>query len=86
MSNFATAQKLPSANVVVVFIVFKCLFFIVKILGNTCVIIYNVFFNRSKTPTSYFVVNLAINDFLTFCIIYQNLDHKIRTKRFGSYK
>ena len=70
MSNFTTPQKLPSANVLIVFIVFKCLFFIVGILGNACVIIYNVFVNRAKTPTSYFVVNLAINDFLTCCIIY----------------
>ena len=70
MSNFTTPQKLPSANVLIVFIVFKCLFFIVGILGNACVIIYNVFFNRSKTPTTYFVVNLAIIDFLACCIIY----------------
>ena len=70
MSNVTTAQRLPSANVLIVFIVFKCPFFIVGILGNACVIIYNVFFNHGKTPTSYFVVNLAINDFLTCCIIY----------------
>ena len=70
MSNFTTPQKLPSANVLIVFIVFKCLFFIVGILGNACVIIYNVFFNRSKTPTTYFVVNLAIIDFLACSIIY----------------
>ena len=70
MSNFTTPQRLPSANVLIVFIVFKCLFFIVGILGNACVIIYNVFFNRSKTPTTYFVVNLAIIDFLACSIIY----------------
>ena len=29
-----------------------------RILGNCCAIIYNVFFNRSKTTTTYFVVNL----------------------------
>ena len=70
MSNVTNSQKLPSANLLIVFIVFKCLFFIVGILGNACVIIYNVFFNRSKTPTSFFVVNLAINDFFACCIIY----------------
>ena len=43
---------LISTNVLIVFIVFKCLFFIVGILGNACVIIYNVFFIRSKTPTT----------------------------------
>ena len=70
MSNFTTPQELPSANVLIVFIVFKCLFFIVGILGNACVIIYNVFLNRSKTPANYFIVNLAIIDFLACCIIY----------------
>ena len=70
MSNFTTPQQLPSANVLIIFIAFKCLCFIVGILGNACVIIYNVFFNRSKTPTTYFVVNLAIIDFLACCIIY----------------
>ena len=49
----------------------KCLFFNFGILGNACGIIYNVFFNRSKTSTTYFVVNLAINDVLACSIIYQ---------------
>ena len=70
MSNVTTSQKLPSANVLIVFIVLKCLIFIVGILGNACVIIYNVFLNHSKTATSYLLVNLAINDFLTCCLIY----------------
>ena len=70
MSNITTSQTLPSANVVIVFIVLKCLIFIVRILGNACVIIYNVLLNHSKTPTSYLLVNVAINDFLTCCLIY----------------
>ena len=70
MLNVTTSQKLPSANVLIVFIVLKCLIFIVGILGNACVIIYNVFLNHSKTATSYLLVNLAINDFLTCCLIY----------------
>ena len=70
MSNFTTPQQLPSANVLIIFIAFKCLCFIVGILGNACVIIYNVFLYHSKTPTSYFVVNLAIIDLLTCGIIY----------------
>ena len=65
MSNITIPQKLPSANVRIVFIFFKCLYCIVGILGNACVIIYNIFFNHSKTPTSYFVVKLAIIDFLS---------------------
>ena len=69
MSNITIPQKLPSANVRVVFIFFKCLFCIVGILGNACVIIYNIFLNHSKTTTSYFVVKLAIIDFLVCSII-----------------
>ena len=70
MSNITTSQKLPSANVFIGFIVFQSLFLILGIFGNACVIIYNVFLNHSKTPTSYFVVNLAINDYFACCIIY----------------
>ena len=71
MSNYTTSlQNLPSANVLTVFIVSEPLYLIVGILGNVCVIIYNVFLNHSKTPTSYFVVILAINDFFACCIIY----------------
>ena len=70
MSNVTTSQELPSANVLIVFVVLKCIFFIVGISGNACVIIYNVFLNHSKTPTSYLVVNLAINDFFACCLIY----------------
>ena len=70
MSNVTTSQKLPSANVVIAIIVFQSIFSIVGIFGNACVIIYNVFLNHSKTPTSYLVVNLAINDFFACCIIY----------------
>ena len=70
MSNYTASQNLPSANVLTVFIVFEPVFLIVGILGNVCVIIYNVFLNRSKTPASYLVGNMAINDFFACCIIY----------------
>ena len=70
MSNFTASQKFPSVNVLIVFIVFQHLFLIVGIFGNACVIIYNVFLNHSKSPTSYFVAILAVNDFLACCIIY----------------
>ena len=70
MSNVTTSQRLPSANVLIGFIVFQALFLIVGIFGNACVIIYNIFLNHSKTPTSYFVVSLAINDFCACCIVY----------------
>ena len=71
MSNCTTFEhSTTSSNVLIVFIVFKCLFFIAGILGNASVIIYNVFLNHSKTPTSYFVVSLAINDLLACSLIY----------------
>ena len=70
MANFTTSQKFPSVNVLIVLIVFQHLFLIVGIFGNACVMIYNVFLNHSKSPTSYFVAILAINDFFACCIIY----------------
>ena len=70
MSNDTISQKLPPAIRLIVFIVFACLFSIVGIFRNACVIIYNVLLDHSKTPTSHFVVNLAINDFFACCIIY----------------
>ena len=70
MSNITSPQKVQSGKVLIVFIVFKCLLFILGILGDASGIIYNVFFNRSKTKTTYFVVNLAIIDLLACSIIY----------------
>ena len=48
-------------------IVLKSLLLICGVTGNGCVIIYNVFLNRNKTPSSSLVVNLAITDIL-FCL------------------
>ena len=61
--------------VIIVFIVLKYRFITVGIFLETyaCVIIYNVFLNHPRTPTSYFVVNLAMNDFFFFPLIYQFL-------------
>ena len=70
MSNVTISQQLPPASGLIVLIVFACLFSIVGIFRNACVIIYNVLLHHSNTPTSHFVVNLAINDFFACCIIY----------------
>ena len=70
MLNVTTSLKLPSAKLLIGYIVFQSLFLIVGIFGNACVIIYNVFLKHSKTPTTYFVVNLAIIDFFACSIIY----------------
>jgi hypothetical protein len=58
----ATADYLPSSGFFIGLILFICLCIIVDIIGNVGVIAYNIFMNHSKTPTTYFVVNLAISD------------------------
>ena len=45
-------------------ILFNCLCIIVGTIGNVGVIAYNIGINRSKTPTTYFIVNLAVSDIL----------------------
>ena len=58
----STVQSLPSAGFFIALIFFVFLFIVVGIIGNVGVIAYNVYMNHSKTPTTYFVVNLAISD------------------------
>lgn len=60
----STSEHLHSSALSIAVIVFGCLCIILGIIGNLGVIIYNVFMNHSKTPTTYFVVSLAIGDIL----------------------
>ena len=62
-------QPLPP-RILVGLIAFKCVCIVVGVLGNLSVIIYNVFLNHDKTPTSFFVVNLAITDVFACVSIY----------------
>jgi hypothetical protein len=64
-----TAEHLPSAEFFIALILFASLCIIVGILGNVGVIVYNIFMNQSKTPTTYFLVNLAVSDILV-CVTY----------------
>jgi hypothetical protein len=60
----ATAEYLPPSGFFIGIILFICLCIIVGIIGNVGVIAYNIFMNHSKTPATYFVVNLAISDII----------------------
>ena len=65
-----TATYLPSSTEFFIGIVtLVCLCIIIGILGNVGVIAYNVYMNHSKTPTTYFIVNLAISDIIV-CLSY----------------
>ena len=59
----------PSRDFLITLVVVDLLFAIFGVLGNIVVIIYNVFLNANKNPTSYFVLNLAVSDLLV-CGIY----------------
>lgn len=67
--NSTNEQPLPS-SVLIGLMTFKCVCIVVGVLGNLSVIIYNVFLNHDKTPTSVFVVNLAITDVFACLSIY----------------
>lgn len=58
----STNDYLPSSGFLIAMTIFASLCIIVGVVGNVGVIAYNIFTNHSKTPTTYFVVNLAIAD------------------------
>ena len=60
----STAYYLPSLGFSIGMVLFNCVCIIVGVTGNIGVIVYNIFMNHSKTPTTYFVVNLAISDII----------------------
>ena len=60
----ATTEGLPPAEFFIFSIFFSCLCIIIGIFGNVGVIAYNIFMDHSKTPTTYFLVNLAISDII----------------------
>jgi hypothetical protein len=61
--SFATYILLPS-------VVFKFTAMIIGVMGNTTVIIYNIFLSKEKTMTSYLVGNLALADLLVCLTFY----------------
>ena len=54
----------------VIFITLSFIFLFVGVLGNIAVIIYNIFLNHDKTPSSWLVTHLAFADLLVCLIIY----------------
>ena len=69
-TNTTELQILLSPTFLAVLIVFKCSCFVCGVLGNLSVIIYNLFMNNNKTPTSYLITNLAFADLLTCLSVY----------------
>ena len=69
-SSVANSEQLLPSNVLIGLIIVKCTCCITGVLGNIGVIVYNVFLNHTKTPTSYFVINLAITDIFACLTIY----------------
>lgn len=65
----STAAHHLSSGFLIGFVLFICLCIIVGIIGNVGVIAYNVFMNHSKTPTTYFVINLAMADIIV-CVTF----------------
>jgi adrenergic receptor alpha-1A len=64
----STAQP-PSRNFLISLVTVDFFLVIFGVVGNIVVIVYNVFLNVNKNPTSYFVLNLAVSDLLV-CGIY----------------
>ena len=69
MNETTVVEQLPSAGFFITLIFFACLCIIVGVMGNVGVIIYNTCMNHSKTPTTYFLINLAISD-LVVCLTF----------------
>lgn len=57
----------PSSGFIIGVIITSCVCLLLGILGNVGVIIYNIFMNHTKTPTTYFVTNLAVSDIIVCC-------------------
>ena len=60
----------PSSEFIVGVIIMSCICLLLGILGNIGVIMYNIFMNHTKTPTTYFVINLAVSDTLVCCLFF----------------
>ena len=54
----------------VIFVALSFIFLFIGVFGNIAVIIYNIFLNHDKTPSSWLVTHLAFADLLVCLIIY----------------
>ena len=68
--NVTAEPKQASYQFLISFIIFKCISIVFGVLGNIGVIIFNVFMNKEKSPTTWLIVNLSITDLLVCLTIY----------------
>ena len=66
-SNSSAMPEYLSSAFVIGIIITSSACLLLGILGNVGVIIYNIFMNNAKTPTTYFVTNLAVCDIIVCC-------------------
>ena len=59
-----TEPEQASSQFLIGLMIFKCISIVVGVLGNFGVIIYNVFMNKEKSPTTWLIVNLSVTDLL----------------------
>ena len=69
MNRTNSTAEIYSTGFYVGVILFHCVCILVGSIGNFGVIGYNIFMNHSKTPTTYFIVNLAISDVIV-CLVF----------------
>ncbi|CAB3984650.1 5-hydroxytryptamine receptor 7-like [Paramuricea clavata] len=70
MSNYSCSSKLDGDDDPVILMVFHSIFLFLGVLGNIAVIIYNIFLNQEKTPSSRLVTHLALADLLVCLTFY----------------
>ena len=66
----STQDHIPSTAFFTSVVVLLCLAVSIGLVGNIAILIYNIFLVETKTPTTYFVVNLSISDIIVCCSFY----------------
>lgn len=66
----STQDYIPSTAFFTSVVVLLCIGVIIGVIGNIAILIYNIFLVGTKTPTTYFVINLSISDIIVCCSFY----------------
>ena len=66
----STQDHIPSTAFFTSVVVLLCLAVSIGLVGNIAILIYNIFLVETKTPTTYFVVNLSFSDIIVCCSLY----------------
>ncbi len=69
-SKVTAESEQASYQFLIGLIIFKCISIVFGVLGNIGVIIFNVFMNKEKSPTTWLTVNLSFTDLLVCLTIY----------------